>query len=186
MTPNASSDTGATPTPTPDAGSSSSGSDSSGSTGSGSTGGSSGSTPTTKPTTKPKPTAPKAEDVSDTYHVSLRITVDGGKTTTVRDIARLSPLPSVTDPFFVYLGILQTTGKNPEKRAVFVVSSDAKPNGEGACHPSKQDCETIELTVGQTAFFDYTAPDGKVTQYQLELAGIHKTAVKVQAKAAGR
>jgi hypothetical protein len=189
VTPNASPDTGAAPTSdsgsaSSGSGSSSSGSDSSGSTGSGSTGGSSGSTTTTKPATKPKTPAPKAEDVSDTYHVSLRVTVDGGKATTVRDIARLSPLPSVTDPFFVYLGILRTTGKNPEKRAVFVVSSDATPNGEGACHPSKQDCETIELTVGQTAFFDYTAPDGKLTQYQLELAGIHKTVVHAQAKAA--
>jgi hypothetical protein len=163
--------------------SASGGASSGGSTGaSGSTG--SDSTTTTKPATKPTTTKPKAEDVSDTYHVSLRIGVDGGKLTTVRDIARLSPLPSVTDPFFVYLGVLQTTGKKPEKRAVFVVSSDATPNGEGACHPTKQDCETVELTVGQTVFFDYTAPGGKVTQYQLQLAGIHKTAVHVQAKAA--
>ncbi len=114
--------------------------------------------------------------------MSVRFGVDGGKLTTIRDVARLSPLPSVTDPFFVYLGVLKVSTSNT-KRAVFIVSSDATPNGEGACHPTKQDCEAVELTVGQTAYFDATAPDGKVTQYQLQLAGIHKTVVKSEAKA---
>jgi len=143
-------------------------------------------TPTTNPKpspAKPKPStaAPKANDPTDTYYVSLRFGRNAGKLTTLRDIARLSPLPSVTDPFFVYLGILETT--THKKRAVFLVSSDATPNGEGSCHPTKTDCESVELAVDETAFFDYTAPDGTVTQYQLELAGIHKTAVKSVAKA---
>ena len=184
----------ATSPPSPDSGSAatgSSGTTSTGSSGSGSTStGTSdtttGGTGTTKPKTTPKtkttPTAPTAEDTTDTYHVSVRFGVDGGKLTTIRDIARLSPLPSVTDPFFVYLGVLKVSTSNT-KRAVFIVSSDATPNGEGACHPTKQDCEAVELTVGQTAYFDSTAPDGKVTQYQLQLAGIHKTVVKSEAKA---
>ena len=184
----------ATSAPSTDSGSAgtgSSGTTSSGSSGSGSasTGSSdttTGGTGTTKPKTTPKtkttPTAPTAEDTTDTYHVSVRFGVDGGKLTTIRDIARLSPLPSVTDPFFVYLGVLKVSTSNT-KRAVFIVSSDATPNGEGACHPTKQDCEAVELTVGQTAYFDATAPDGKVTQYELQLAGIHKTAVKSDAKA---
>jgi hypothetical protein len=137
-----------------------------------------------KTTTKPKtPTTPKADDATDTYHVSLRIGVDGTDPKTIRDVARLSPLPSVTDPFFVFLGVIETKTTH-EKRAVFIVSSDATPVGEGACHPTKQDCETVELTKGQTIWFNYTKPDGTPTQYQLELAGIHKTAVKAQAKAA--
>ena len=184
----------ATSPPSPDSGSAatgSSGTTSTGSSGSGSTStGTSdtttGGTGTTKPKTTPKtkttPTAPTAEDTTDTYHVSVRFGVDGGKLTTIRDIARLSPLPSVTDPFFVYLGVLKVSTSNT-KRAVFIVSSDATPNGEGACHPTKQDCEAVELTVGQTAYFDATTPDGKVTQYELQLAGIHKTVVKSEAKA---
>jgi hypothetical protein len=148
---------------------------------------------TAKSTTKPKaktPTTtkkPAADDASDTYHVSLKIGVvkpDGTvDPKTLDDVARLSALPSVTDPFFVYLGVLQTTGAKPEKRAVFLVSSDATPNGEGACHPTKNDCESVELAVGETAFFDYAAPNGAVTQYQLELTGIHKTEVTSQVKA---
>ena len=148
----------------------------------------SGSTKATTPATKPKTATttakpkPKAEDASDTYHVSVRFGVDGGATKTIRDIARLSPLPSVTDPFFVYLGVMETATTH-EKRAVFLVSSDATPNGEGSCHPTKNDCESVELAVGQTAFFDYTPPSGTPIQYQLELAGIHKTAVVSDAKA---
>ena len=135
----------------------------------------------TKATKKATTTKPAAEDVTDTYHVSLRFGVDGGTLKTVKDVARLSPLPSETDPFFVFLGVLTTSAK--EKRAVFMVSSDATPTGEGACHPTKNDCETVELTKGQTVFFDYTAPDGTPTQYQLELVGIHKTAVTSAATA---
>jgi hypothetical protein len=148
-----------------------------------SSGSDSGSTAPKTTTAKPKtPAKPKADDALDTYHVSLRIGVNGGEPKTLRDVARLSALPSVSDPFFVYLGVLETQ-KTHEKRAVFMVSSDAVPNGEGACHPTKQDCETVELTVDQTVYFDYTAPDGKVTQYELQLAGIHKTEVHSEAKA---
>jgi len=141
-------------------------------------------TDTTK-TTKSKPTTTTgvAEDAKDTYHVSVRFGLDGGELTTTRDVARLSPLPSATDPFFVYLGVLETTATKKEKRAVFVVTSDAAPNGEGACHPTKNDCESVELTVGQTVYFDYTDATGKVSQYELQLAGIHKTKIKSEAKA---
>jgi hypothetical protein len=141
---------------------------------------------TPKITTTPKKATtqarPEAVDPTDTYHVSLRFGVNGGALETIKDVARLSPLPSETDPFFVFLGVLRTETTH-EQRAVFIVSSDATPTGEGACHPTKQDCETVELTKGQTVFFDYTAPDGTPTQYELELVGIHKTEITSAAKA---
>jgi hypothetical protein len=150
--------------------------------------GSSSSTPkpttTTAPRTTKRPTPAKATavDATDTYHVSLRFGVNGALLETIKDVARLSPLPSETDPFFVFLGVLQTE-KTHERRAVFMVSSDAVPTGEGACHPTRQDCETIELAKGETVFFDYTAPDGTPTQYELDLAGIHRTRIAGAAKA---
>jgi hypothetical protein len=152
-----------------------------------STGSTSSGTATTKTTTSKSKskttTAPKADDASDTYHVSLRFGVNGGELKTLRDVARLSALPSVTDPFFVYLGVM-VTATTHEKRAVFLVSSDATPTGEGACHPTKEDCQSVELAVGQTMFFDLASPNGGPgTQYQLELAGIHKTEVSTEAKA---
>jgi hypothetical protein len=133
--------------------------------------------------TAPKtPAKPKAEDAQDTYHVDLKFGVNGAEPKAIEDVARLSPLPSLTDPFFVFLGVLET--KAHQKRAVFLVSSDATPNGEGSCHPTKTDCESVELAVGQTAFFDYAAPDGTLTQYELKLTRIRKTAVHAEAKAA--
>jgi hypothetical protein len=156
--------------PTPSSGS--------GSTGSGS-GGSGRGTTTPKPSTTPKtPAKPTADDASDTFHVSLRFGVTGTQET-IRDIARLTPLPSVTNPFFVYLGVLQDG-----KTAVFMVSSDAVPTGDGACRPSATTCETIELKAGDTEFFDLTGADGVVTQYQMDLVSIRKTEVQAAAKAA--
>jgi hypothetical protein len=171
--------TGGTTTSAPDtsapSGSSSTGSSSTGTTSTGSA--------KPKTTTKPKTTAPKAEDAKDTYHVSLRISTDGGELKTIRDVARLSPLPSVTDPFFAFLGVIETKTTH-EKRAVFVVSSDVTPLGDGSCHPTKQDCESVELANGDSMYFSYTKPDGTPGQYELQLAGIHKTEVTSQAKAA--
>ena len=125
---------------------------------------------------------PKADDAQDTYHVDLAFGVNGGPAKAINDVARLSPLPSLTDPFFVYLGVIETKAR--EKRAVFLVSSDATPNGEGSCHPTTNDCQSVELAKGQTAFFDYVGPDGTSTQYQLTLARIRKTAIHAEAKAA--
>src|SRR3954447_26417480 len=190
VTPNASSDTGSAPSaPAAHTGSASTGGDSGSSNASPASSGATSrpdtttSTPKAKAKPKPKKTAsPTADDASDTYHVSLRFGLNGGELKTLDDVARLSPLPSVTDPFFVYLGALEPTTTH-ERRAVFRVSADAAPNGEGACHPTKQDCESVELAKGETAYFDYAAPNGAVTQYQLELKGIHKTTVTSTAKA---
>jgi hypothetical protein len=180
--------TGSTGTTPPAGASSDAGSTGSGSTGSGATGPTGGTTPQPQPQPQPQPkpktgtpAQPKAEDAQDTYHVDLKFGVNGAEPKAIKDVARLSPLPSLTDPFFVFLGVIET--KAHQKRAVFLVSSDATPNGEGSCHPTTTDCESVELAVGQTAFFDYDAPDGTATQYQLELTKIRKTEVSSEAKA---
>ncbi len=138
-----------------------------GTTSGGSTsGGSTSGTTTTKKTT--------------TYHVTLRFGQTGTKLETIRDLPRLSPLPSVTNPFFVFLGVLEGG-----KRAVFMVSSDAKPIGDGVCKPKLSDCQTVELAADHTEWFDFTNPDGTVTQYQMDLVSIRKKKIasedKVQA-----
>jgi hypothetical protein len=106
-----------------------------------------------------------------TFHVSLRFGTTGEQKT-IRDIARLSPLPSVTNPFFVYLGVLADG-----KTAVFMVSSDAVPTGDGSCKPSATDCQTIHLKAGDTEWFDFTNPDGSVVQYQMDLVSVRKKKV---------
>ncbi|HMS61024.1 MAG TPA: hypothetical protein PKD63_02010 [Solirubrobacteraceae bacterium] len=110
---------------------------------------------------KPKSTAP-------TYTVTLRFgQADSMKT--LRNVARLTPLPSAQSPFFVYLG-----AKKDGKTLVFLVSSDAKATGDGTCRPSAKDCETIELQSGDTEFFDLTTTDG-VQQYQMDIVKITKS-----------
>jgi hypothetical protein len=91
-----------------------------------------------------------------------------GKVKTRRNLARLTPLPTVDNPFFVFLGVLEGG-----KRAVFLVSADAKPTGDGICKPSPTACETIEMRVGDTEYFDLQRESGPV-QYQLDLLSIRK------------
>jgi len=149
---------GATPTPT---GGTNTG-------GSGTTGG--GSTPS-KPKSKPK-ASPAANYVAD-----LRFgQADSMKT--LRDVARLTPLPSASSPFFVFLGV-----KEDGKTLVFLVSSDAKATGDGSCKPSKNNCETIELKVGDTEFFDLTTDSG-VQQYQMDIIKVSKLSSSSSAKGA--
>jgi hypothetical protein len=148
---------GATPTPT-------GGTDTGGS---GTTG--TGTTPS-KPKSTPK--APAANYVAD-----LRFgQADSMKT--LRDVARLTPLPSASSPFFVFLGV-----KEDGKTLVFLVSSDAKATGDGTCKPSKNNCETIELKVGDTEFFDLTT-DAGVQQYQMDIIKVSKTSKASSAKGA--
>ncbi len=110
--------------------------------------------------------APKADPL-DAYRISLRFGRTG-KVTTRRDLARLTPLPTVDNPFFVFLGVLEGG-----KRAVFLVSDEAKPTGDGICKPRPTDCQTIELRVGDTQYFDVERAKGPV-QYELELLSIRK------------
>lgn len=123
-----------------------------------------------------KPGAGKSDDNRDSWHVDLRFGKNGGTLTEKKDVPRLSPLPSRTEPFFVYLGIA-ADGKN----AMFLVSSDATVTGDATCKPSKQNCERVHMEAGETAFFDVTTPEGQVVQYQLELVRISR---KVAANAA--
>ncbi len=124
-------------------------------------------TPDQTPPTPPKQTPP-APDPLDSYTATLVL----GETGTKRDrktVERLAPLPSATNPFLVYVGVL------PDKKtAVFLVSADVKATGEGACKPRTSSCETVELRHGDTEYFALTGEDGKVTWYQLDFGHITK------------
>jgi hypothetical protein len=107
-------------------------------------------------------------DARESYRVDIRFGQDG--TLTKRnDVARLSPLPSAADPFFVFMGVLADG-----KTALFLVSSDAEATGDGTCKPSPESCERIEMQAGQTEFFDVTTPDGATVQYQLDLVKVSR------------
>jgi hypothetical protein len=143
---------------------------------SGSTGGSDGSEPPLSPggtggsgdggTSQPKPSS---GDPLDVYHLSLRFgRAESSQLKTYHDVARLSPLPTADNPFFVYTGVLKDG-----KTAVFLLSSDATATGDGHCRPSAKSCQTIEVKEGDTEFFDLTV-GGQDVQYQLDVVRVFK------------
>jgi hypothetical protein len=125
-----------------------------------------------------KPTTP-AGDPLDVYHLSLRFgRAEATQLKTYHDVARLSPLPTADNPFFVYTGVLKDG-----KTAVFLLSSDATATGDGHCRPSSKSCQTIEVKEGDTEFFDLTV-DGEAVQYQLDVVKVFKKGASTAAAAA--
>ena len=150
-----------------------------------SSGGSGGSQPTPAPSGTggsgdggAKPATPAADPL-DIYHLSLRFgRADAQQLKTYHDVARLSPLPTADNPFFVYTGVLKDG-----KTAVFLLSSDATATGDGHCRPSSKSCQTIEVKEGDTEFFDLTV-NGEPVQYQLDVVKVFKKGASTAAAAA--
>jgi hypothetical protein len=130
------------------------------------------------PAPKKKPASGNQPDPLDVYRVSLTFGTPGNLRQ-IDNIARLTPLPSLANPFFVFLGV-----KSDGKTAVFLADSDASPTGDGKCLPSTSDCEAIELLAGETEFFDFTNADGSVTQYTMHVRRITRTKASTKAQAA--
>lgn len=116
--------------------------------------------------------------VTNVWRVNLRFG-DVGNQKVRHDIPRLTPLPSSTDPFFIFLGVL-----SDGKTAVFLVSSDATATGDGKCKPTPDQCDTIEMRAGDTEFFDVAQGTAGVTQYELDLLKVFHNKVTGKAAAA--
>jgi hypothetical protein len=125
-----------------------------------------GSTPTKKPAA-----------TKSVWQVDLRFG-QAGNQKVHHNVLRLSPLPSGSNPFFIFLGILADG-----KTAAFLVSSDATANGDGKCKPSPTQCDTIEMRAGDTEFFDVTMGNSTVIQYELDLLKVSHTKVTSSAAA---
>ena len=87
------------------------------------------------------------------------------------NLKKLAALPKGddADQLLVYTGL---TGHG--KKAVFLVDESLTPTGDGTCKPHPSSCETIELSKGETEFFDLVDPEtGDVTaQFELDLVAI--------------
>lgn len=136
--------------------------------------------PTTTTTPSPKPGSGKSATDTSLYRVSLRVG-QSGSLKAHSSVQRLSPLPSVTDPFFVFMGVL-----SDGKTAVFLLSSDAKATGDGVCKPTPDNCQTVEMKADDIEFFDVAGsdPTAAPTQYELDLSRIIKTHAATGAVAA--
>jgi hypothetical protein len=85
------------------------------------------------------------------------------------NLQKLAPLPDDENPLLVYTGLTKHGDK-----AKFLVDASLDVTGDGDCRPHPSNCETIELAVGETEFFDYVDPEtGQVSaQYELDLVAI--------------
>jgi hypothetical protein len=142
-----------------------------------STGGTGDTVPSTTPSTPTDPKKPESTSV-DTYRVKLSFG-EVGAMKSYDNVARLTPLPSSDNPFFVYLGLA-----DDQKSAIFLINADAVPNGDGSCKPSHDDCQQIVLRAGDTEFFDLQSGTAGVVQYQLDLKSIKKYKAASKASAA--
>jgi hypothetical protein len=144
------------------------------STGGSAPSGGGGGTPTPSPAPKPEP----KPDPQDLYRVTVRFG-EVGDLKTHKNMARLTPLPSSSNPFVVFLGM-----KKDGETAVFLVSSDAVPSGDGKCRPSTRNCESLELQAGDTEHFDLQTGTAGVVQYRLDLRSVEKKTAASSARAA--
>jgi hypothetical protein len=144
---------------------------------------SSGTTTTTPSTSTDTNTDTSKDSKPDvkTLGVTLKFGEPGvTKQTLHKDVARLTPLPSVSDPFLVFLGV-----QNDRKTATFLLSSDATATGDATCHPSKTDCQTIDMKAGDSTFLDVDLGTGP-RQFRLDLVSISDESVTATKASAAR
>jgi hypothetical protein len=67
----------------------------------------------------------------------------------------------------VFLGV-----KNDRRTAVFVVSSQANPAGQGKCSPKPNHCELLELKLGQGESFLVVDGNGNANIYNLHVSAV--------------
>lgn len=111
-----------------------------------------------------KPAAPAAKlPYAAGWHVDVRFG-EAGSLRARSDLLRLAPLPSATLPVVVFLGV-----RDGGRTAAFALPGASGGTGDGRCLPSAADCQVVELRKGDSEFFDVTASDGRVVQYELDL-----------------
>ena len=94
-------------------------------------------------------------------------TAEEPKAATVR---RLEVLPDEANPVLVYRGV-----EDGGKVAVFELTGNVTVEGDGACHPTPEDCQILKLRAGETEFVTVTDTGSETTdaQYQLDLIKIN-------------
>ncbi len=65
------------------------------------------------------------------------------------NLARLTPLPSVDEPSFIYLGVL-----GDGETALFLNPTEAAASGDAVCDPAPEDCQRVTMKKGQAALLD--------------------------------
>jgi hypothetical protein len=145
--------------------------DDSGSSGGDTSAPSTPSTPSPTPTVPSTPTTPATPAPAKKKYEKHELTVRFGADDDIKrlSVKKLEPLPSAEEPVLIYTGVLKD-GKTAE----FLLDTGVSAIGDGECHPSPEQCETIRLREGETEFLDLKDETGAVVgEYQLDLIEIH-------------
>lgn len=130
-----------------------------------------GTTAPTAPVVTPTPTATPTPAPANSIRVRFTKVEESAVTEEVpaATVQRLDVLPDEKNPVLAYRG-LESGGKV----AVFELSGNVTVEGDGECGPTPEDCQTLKLRAGETAFIT-VADTGEETdaQYQLDLVKIN-------------
>jgi hypothetical protein len=145
---------------------------------------SSSSTETT-PKSKPKKKAKTVYDVTIKFgELPANTPPEAAQLTEYKKLKLQTPLPSAEQPLIVFRGVT-----NRGRAATFTLVGEAILTGTGACLPSPQQCQAVDLQPGQVEQLNYLQPDGTTKLYELRVLGIEPQkakASKAKASAASR
>jgi hypothetical protein len=117
--------------------------------------------PSTRPAAPvaPKKPAPAGLTSTQSYQVELQLSNSSGGLDLIDSVARLSPIPSASQPLLVELGVEQGGS-----HVLFAVQPGTVPSGAGSCIPGPIDCEILSLSPDQTETVS-TGSGATVTQF---------------------
>lgn len=121
----------------------------------------------TKPTTPAKKPKPKPAYVVNLQFGALPTTPGAPVELVPYELRARKQLPSASDPRLIFTGV-----HGSPFEAVFALTSEVIPKGEGVCLPSTSQCESIELAAGKSEQLEYLEPTGQTVVYELKVISI--------------
>ena len=109
---------------------------------------------------------------SNVYHAVIRIK-HLGKESYLHDAARYDYVPSKTQRYMLFLGVLAD-----RRTAVFSMVTSGYLYGNARCRPARRFCSTIEMRPGTTELMTVPHADGSVTRVRITLVRIFAKKVK--------
>lgn len=135
--------------------------------------------PSTPVTTTPAPRQVVRDDPrDDVFRVDLRFGSGPGDMKALKDVARLTPLPSPEDPVFVFLGVMKDA-----KTVILLLPPGARAEGEGTCRPKATECRLLEVRSDETEIVDVPGAEGS-RQFIVRVTGVKRSDAKTDARAA--
>jgi hypothetical protein len=138
-----------------------------------------------QPKSKPKPKHKTVYDVSIKFgELPANTPPEAAQLTDYKKLKLQTPLPSAEQPLLVFRGVT-----NRGRAATFTLVGEAILTGTGACLPSPQQCQAVDLQPGQIEQLNYLQPDGTTKLYELRVLSISPQkakASKAKASAARR